>query len=114
MNNRISFGFKLMLSDADSAFFGPGSAELLRKIDKTGNVKEAASEMGLSYTKAWTIIRNAKRGLGTDAVKSSKGGINGGSAMLTEEGRKLLECYERFERESKALLEESFRRCFDV
>ena len=114
MNKKITFGLKLMLSDDDSAFFGPGSAELLRRIERTGNVKEAASEMGLSYTKAWTIIRNAKRGIGADAVKSCKGGIGGGSAALTEEGRRLLESYLRFEEESKALLEESFRRCFDV
>lgn len=113
MNNEITFGIKIMLKDKEDVFFGPGVAELLRAIEKTGNVKDAAATMNLSYTKAWTMLKNTKRGLGTDVVISKKGGTNGGSAYLTEEGKKLLRSYERFEEEAKVELEETFRRCFD-
>ena len=114
MNTEISFGFKLILKGSDNEpFFGPGVATLLRAIDQTGNVKEAVASMGLSYTKAWTMLRNTKKGIGTDAVLSSKGGVNGGKAELTEAGRELLMRYEEFESRSGMLLNDAFKGCFN-
>ena len=113
MNKEITFGIKITLKDNENIFFGPGVAELLRAIEKTGNVKDAAATMNLSYTKAWAMLRNAKKGMKADAVISRKGGINGGSAYLTDEGKKLLEKYERFEKEDKKELEATFIRCFE-
>ncbi len=112
MNKEITFGIKLVLKEDEDIFFGPGVAELLRAIEKTGNVKDAAATMKLSYTKAWTMLKNTKRGLGADAVISKKGGINGGFAYLTEEGKKLLSSYEKFEEEAKKALKTTFIECF--
>lgn len=114
MNNKITFGIKIMLQDDEDIFFGPGVAELLRAIERTGNVKEAAATMKLSYTKAWTMLKNTKRGIGEDAVVSKKGGIGGGYAYLTDAGKELLERYEQFEAKAHAELEETFRSCFNV
>ena len=38
--------------------FGEGPYRLLRLIEREGSISKAASSMGLSYRKAWTILRN--------------------------------------------------------
>lgn len=112
MNTEITFENKLMLRDDNGVFFGPGSAELLEAIDKTGSVRSAASTMGLSYTKAWTIIRNAQKGIGEELVLSVKGGAGGGNARLTDEGKKLLKGYKSFSKKAQTALEKAFIRSF--
>src|SRR4030095_2224304 len=36
---------------------GPGKVHLLALIDETGSIREAAERMGMSYMRAWTLIR---------------------------------------------------------
>lgn len=113
MNTRITFATKIMLQSNSKTFFGPGVAELLEDIEETGSVRNASQKMGLSYSKAWIILNNASSGYGREIVISQKGGIGGGKAYLTEDGKKLLERYRAFEKESKEASEEIFRRYFD-
>lgn len=112
MNKKMTFEAKLMLKDEEDIFFGPGVANLLEAIDEMGNVKDAALSMGLSYTKAWTMLKNTKRGIGVDAVKRIKGGADGGSATLTEEGKNLLREYRAFEKKANKMLEAIFEKEF--
>lgn len=104
---------KLMIKNGENIFFGPGVKELLLFIDKEKSVKSAAEKMGLSYSKAWTIIKNAENGTGETLVSRMHGGKCGGGAELTENGKKLLSRYIEFESDAKAMLDECFRRYFD-
>lgn len=113
MNTEKTFAYKLMLKSGDEIFFGPGVADLLEAIDKEGNVKDASNQMGLSYTKAWKMLKNASQATGRDVIKSEKGGNGGGKAFLTDEGRELLNRYRAFEEMCKSAIESSFRRAFD-
>lgn len=112
MNKKITFDAKLMLKDDEAVFFGPGVATLLEAIDKIGNVKDAAMSMDLSYTKAWAMLKNTKRGIGVDAVRRIKGGADGGSATLTDDGKRLLLHYRAFEEKANKLLKEVFDKEF--
>ena len=90
----------LKLTDNDgNPFFGPGVAELLSLIDETGSVRHASEEMGLSYSKAWKMIRGTEKATGKEAVKRQQGGKGGGKAELTESGKKLLESFNAIEKE---------------
>ncbi len=104
---------KLMIKENDQVFLGPGVRELLALIESEKSVKDASRKMELSYSKAWTIIRNAEAGANIQLVKRSHGGHSGGSSELTDEGKNLLERYLAFEREAGLLLSECFRRHFD-
>ena len=44
--------------------FGPGVAALLEGIRETHSLRAAAAEMGMAYSKAWTIMKNAEKELG--------------------------------------------------
>ena len=96
----------------DQKCFGPGIAELLRCVDEHHSLRAAAKSMAMAYSKAWTIIKNSEKGLGISLIESSTGGKNGGGAVLTDEGRKILEAYERYceklREKADALFEEEF------
>lgn len=74
--------------------FGPGIAELLRRVDEHHSLRAAAQSMGMAYSKAWTITKNAEAGLGVKLLLSSTGGKNGGGAALTDEARRFLRGYD--------------------
>ena len=79
-------------------FFGPGPAELLRLIDATGSISQAARAMGMSYRKAWDIVDNVNTRGRKAFVIAHKGGQRGGGAQLTDNGRKALAAYEKLAR----------------
>ena len=108
----MDFASKIMLFDSDLGFFGPGVRDLFLNIDSEHSVKRASEKMGLSYSKAWKMIRNVEKALGAPAVTRTHGGTDGGSARLTDEGRLLLEKYMRFEARSRQALEKAFEEEF--
>ncbi len=88
---------KIQVSIAgNEMFFGPGPYRLLQIIDRTGSVREACNEMGLSYSKAWKILNRMEAELGCAMVIRSRGGMTGGHTVLTEFGTRYMELYEEF------------------
>ena len=63
--------------------FGPGLSELLRRVEEHHSLRAAAASMGMAYSKAWTILKQAEKNLGFALLLSSTGGKNGGGAVLT-------------------------------
>lgn len=76
--------------------FGPGVARLLRNVEEQGSLRGAAKAMGMAYSKAWTITKNAEAGLGFSLLQRRTGGKNGGGAALTPEAERLLAAYTRY------------------
>ena len=71
--------------------FGPGVAVLLRRVRELHSLRAAAMSIGMAYSKAWTILKNAQLSLGFKLLDSTTGGKHGGGATLTPEGEKLLD-----------------------
>lgn len=96
-------------------FFGPGICELLERIEKTGSIRAASMQMEMSYTKAWKILNRAEEAMGICLITRTNGGRQGGSSVLTEEGKEAVRCFREMEekliRESEKLLRE-YRRVF--
>ena len=82
----------------DSRMMGPGKAELLDRIARTGSISAAGREMGMSYKRAWQLIETLNAMFHEPVVQSSRGGPGGGGAVLTETGRAVLETYRDLER----------------
>lgn len=96
----------------DRKCFGPGIVMLLRRVETLHSLRAAAMDMHMAYSKAWTILREAERGLGFPLLHSTTGGRHGGGAVLTEEGKRMLEAYERCERELKEQVDILFKKYF--
>ena len=81
----ISPRIKLSLegtSEQHDAIFGRGVAQLCRGVDRTGSLNKAAKEIGMAY-------RNGAHG-----------------STLTDEGKALLDAYERLEQDIERFAQE--------
>jgi molybdate transport system regulatory protein len=79
---------------------GPGKADLLEHIARTGSLRKAAAAMDMSYMRAWTLVQTMNRCFKKPVVVTKRGGVEGGSALLTETGATVLALYRRLEAQS--------------
>src|SRR5215469_4990619 len=78
--------------------FGPRKADLLEALEKTGSITRAADRLGMSYMRAWTLIRTMNRCFCEPLVEAVRGGIRGGGgARLTPTGRQVLGLYRQMD-----------------
>ena len=93
-NVQMKIVLKLENDKSGGACFGPGCAELLRRIDEMHSIKQAAAEMYLSYSKALKLIRQTEAALGYACITTRHGGNTRGGSELTDRGRALLDWYD--------------------
>jgi molybdate transport system regulatory protein len=77
---------------------GPGKAELLGLIGRTGSINQAAKQMNMSYMRAWSLVQTMNRCFKEPLVLATHGGEGGGGAELTKTGRVVTVLYRRMER----------------
>ena len=87
--------------------FGPGKAELLGHIDRTGSISAAAKAMDMSYMRAWTLVKSLDRGFAEPLVLKTRGGSAKGGATLSDTGRKVLALYREMEKAGMAATREA-------
>lgn len=92
--------------------FGPGIADLLRRVDRTRSLRSAAAEMNLAYSKAWRIVKETEAALGFKLLDSQTGGKHGGGAALTQEAHDMLARFDRFMKELRAFADGAFSEIF--
>jgi molybdate transport system regulatory protein len=80
--------------------------DLLRAIDQSGSINQAAKQVGLSYKGAWQIIERANNGSPKTLVSTATGGSKGGGTCLTEAGRSLLALFTRLEQQHRQFLDQ--------
>jgi len=107
----MKVAYKVWLDNNGKAF-GDGPYELLKRVEKTKSLHQAANQMGMSYSKAWRLIRTMEERLGFSLLKRKAGGHSGGGSMVTSEAKELMEHYERFRRDVKVAIEKIYRKHF--
>ncbi|MGM9538640.1 MAG: winged helix-turn-helix domain-containing protein [Candidatus Onthomonas sp.] len=93
--------------------FGPGIAALLSRVRELHSLRSAAQSMGMAYSKAWKILRQCEAELGFRLLFSTTGGKGGGGAVLTPEGERLLDAYERYCQAMEEYGQPLFRALFE-
>lgn len=93
---RLQLRLRLLLGD-DIAL-GPGKAELIEHIARTGSISAAARAMDMSYTRAWKLVRTMNASFSGPLVDCTRGGRAGGSATVTALGRQVVRLYRRMEK----------------
>ena len=70
--------------------FGPGTCELLERVEVTQSLNQAAKDMGVSYSKAWKSLKNTEESLGVQLLirKGPQGSV------LSKEGSALVRLYQ--------------------
>ena len=81
---------------------GPGKVDLLRHVQATGSISEAARQLGMSYMRAWSLVRTMNACFHEPLVAATRGGHRRGGATLTPTGEQVLALYARLEAESRS------------
>jgi len=74
-------------------YMGWGRVMLLQRIEELGSIAAAARSMRLGYRNAWLWIEAMNRLAPAPLVEKTAGGVGGGRARLTDEGRKAVGQY---------------------
>lgn len=98
----------LWIEKDDKVVLSTWRVHLLETIDETGSIS-AAHKLEISYRRAWDKVHEMEDGLGIKLVQTQTGGVGGGGAQLTADGRKFVEKFYRFQ----AGFEDQVKRRFE-
>jgi molybdate transport system regulatory protein len=93
----------LRVTLSENAYIGPGRADLLEFIAETGSISAAGKRMGMSYKRAWDLVKALNEGFGP-LVETSRGGSEQGGARLTPAGQEVLRRYRAMQEKTRAAI----------
>ena len=97
MNKKTNFEIQIKHAVA----IGPGKADVLEMIAKTGSLAEAGRQLNMSYQRVWSLVDSLNKQFKKPLVAKQRGGSTRGGANLTEYGILVLMLYRKIE--NKAL-----------
>jgi molybdate transport system regulatory protein len=92
---RPSARLRVLLGAATA--IGPGKADLLEAVGRTGSISGAARAMGMSYRRAWLLVDTMNRSFRAPLIETVAGGSGGGGARVTAFGWDVLQRYRAME-----------------
>lgn len=103
-------GLTLRVMGDGSAAMGPGKAELVERIARTGSISAAAREMDMSYRRAWQLVESLNGAFREPVVTTATGGRRGGGAQVTPAGLRLVRQFRAMEGKASAAIAADLRR----
>ena len=97
-----------ILDDEGRKFMGAGVLWLLERVEETGSLLSASRSMGLSYTKARSMLEALEENLGKPVLDRKKGGADRHGATLTPFAKEYISLYREFQSEVKMEAERKF------
>jgi molybdate transport system regulatory protein len=85
---------------------------LLEAVRDTGSISAAASEMGVSYRRAWDKIHECEERLGVKLIETQTGGEGGGGSQLTPEASDYINRFRTFVSGIDEIIAQRFRENF--
>jgi molybdate transport system regulatory protein len=88
---------KAQIYCGDEIAMGPGKADILEAIERTGSISAAGRALGMSYRRTWELVDTMNRCWSDRLVETIAGGGRNKGARLTDCGRVVLRAYRRTE-----------------
>jgi len=88
---------RLRLVRGGTILLGPGKADLLEAVRDSGSLRKAAAGLGMSYMRAWSLVKTMNGAFRDPLVALARGGASHGGATLTSSGAKVLALYRAME-----------------
>ena len=95
-----------------SPHFGKGIVSIMMLVRQGSSLRAACAQMGLSYSKAWRLLKSAEADLGIPLLDTQKGGTKRAGSTLTPQGEELLDRYLAFEKEAREAVFAAFEKHF--
>jgi molybdate transport system regulatory protein len=106
--SNITLHYKFWMSNKDGEHaIGDGRLQLLMAIHELGSLRAAAEKLEISYRKAWGDLEVTEEILGFPLIEKKRGGKDGGTTTLTEDGRILISAYAEFRKEFQETINNS-------
>src|ERR1044072_6203658 len=102
----LSIRFRVDLTPGCS--IGPGKIQLLEAITRTGSLRRAATELRMSYRRAWLLLDEINHSFDEPATLATVGGAGGGGVILTTFGSELVHRYRAAARRIDAVAKAEF------
>ena len=83
-------GMRVWLESNGHVVLGRGRVELLEAIDRHHSIRRAAASLGMSYRRAWLLVKSINSASDSLMVEATKGGKTGGGAVLTPFGKEAI------------------------
>lgn len=93
MPRKLSIRHSFRIYVGEERYLGPGRIELLEGILKNGSIAKAAEDMGMSYRKAWQMVKEMNAISRKPLVEKHLGGKSGGGAEVTAHGKAVMNQY---------------------
>ncbi len=94
-SNRGGLHLRIRVVGTAGDALGPGKAQLLEAVARTGSLRQAAAELEMSYMKAWRLANAMNVNFRSPLLETSRGGNLRGGTQLTALGQKALAAYHR-------------------
>jgi molybdate transport system regulatory protein len=109
----MKIGYRVWLDNNGKAF-GKGPNQLLKRVEATQSLRQAAAQMDMSYSKAWKLINDIENRLGFPLLERAVGGPAGGSSKLTPRAKELLNQYDNLEKDVRKAMVRIYRNRFGI
>jgi len=107
--DKLQLNYKIWIETNEHVgVLGDKKCELLRAIDETGSLNDAIRKLGLTYRKTWDNLRRIENELGFSLIKPTRGGADGGSTVLTQEGKIIVGAFEEFHAKFDSIIQKGF------
>jgi molybdate transport system regulatory protein len=103
-------GLTLRLLGKSAAAMGPGKADLIERIGRTGSISAAARDMRMSYRRAWQLVEALNADFREPVVATAIGGKRGGGATVTPFGERLVGRFRAMEGRASRAIAADLRR----
>ena len=97
-----------IVDEDGNIIIGRGRAEILKNIEKTGSINQAAKVMKMSYKGVWSKIKATEKHLNQNIVHADRQE----GTHLTRQGKQLLEQYKELEKNCMASDDKIFEKIF--
>ncbi len=95
--NNIQLHHKIWLANPDnSGILGDGKWLILKAIEETGSLTGACTKLNLTYRRTWGDLKKIEEMLGFPLLEKSRGGKEGGTSILSPQGKNLVNAFDKF------------------
>lgn len=103
-------GLTLRVLGGATPAMGPGKAELIERIERTGSISAAARAMGMSYRRAWQLVEALNAAYKKPVITTAIGGTRGGGAQVSAFGKRIAADFRAMEDKASRAIARDLRR----
>jgi molybdate transport system regulatory protein len=101
---------RIRVTREETIVLGPGKADLLDAIAASGSLRSAAAALGMSYMRAWSLVRTMNGTFREPLVEHHRGGAAHGSTQLTPAGVRVAALYRAMEERALRAIDTAWRK----